>query len=193
MADRAAPGAMAQLVADYHQALYRYAYRLSGSAADAEDLTQQAYLIAQQKLDQVRDGACVRSWLFTVLRNCYLKSHRKRVALPLAEFDVEAIPQSPPSDPLDSQEIQAALDTLADDFKLVVLMFYFEHRSYREIADLLEIPLGTVMSRLARAKAHLRNRLSGTQQQETKPHERTDSCEQHHPGQTFHHPPATKR
>ena len=83
MADRAAPSAMVQLVADHHQELYRYAYRLSGSVSDAEDLTQQAFLIAQQKLGQVRDAGSVRGWLFTVLRNCYLKARGKRLALPI--------------------------------------------------------------------------------------------------------------
>lgn len=152
--------ALVQLVADYHEALYRYAYRLSGSAPDAEDLTQQVFLIAQQKLDQVRDAECVRGWLFTVLRNCYLKGRRKGLGLPVSELDVNTIPQAPPADLIDSEELQAAINTLGDEFKLVVLMFYFEHRSYREIADCLEIPLGTVMSRLARAKAHLRNHLA---------------------------------
>src|SRR5690606_34165254 len=65
--------ALAQLVAEHHQSLYRYAYRLSGSAADAEDLVQQVFLVAHQKLDQIRDAQSVRAWLFTVLRNCYLK------------------------------------------------------------------------------------------------------------------------
>lgn len=72
---------LASLVVEHHAVLYRYAFRLSGSAADAEDLTQQAFLVAQQKLDQVRSAECVRSWLFTVLRNCYLRSFRKRVPL----------------------------------------------------------------------------------------------------------------
>ncbi len=144
---------MAQLVADYHQRLYRYAYRLSGSAADAEDLTQQAFLVAQQKLDQVRDADAVQGWLFTVLRNCYLKSRRRSVALPVSELDVDTLPAEAPTAEIDSQELQAAIDTLAEEFKLVVLMFYFEHRSYREISELLEIPMGTVMSRLARARA----------------------------------------
>jgi RNA polymerase sigma-70 factor, ECF subfamily len=152
--------ALVQLVADYHEALYRYAYRLSGSAQDAEDLTQQVFLVAQQKLDQVRDADCVRGWLFTVLRNCYLKGRRKGLGLPVCELDVETIPQAPPAELIDSEELQAAIDTLGDDFKVAVLMFYFEHRSYREIAECLEIPLGTVMSRLARAKAHLRNHLA---------------------------------
>jgi RNA polymerase sigma-70 factor (ECF subfamily) len=159
--DAAAPGpALVQLVADYHEALYRYAYRLSGSAPDAEDLTQQVFLIAQQKLDQVRDAQCVRGWLFTVLRNCYLKGRRKGLGLPVCELDVNTVPQAPPADLIDSEELQTAIDTLGDEFKLVVLQFYFEHRSYREIADCLGIPLGTVMSRLARAKSHLRNYLS---------------------------------
>jgi RNA polymerase sigma-70 factor (ECF subfamily) len=152
--------AVAQLVADYHEPLYRYAYRLSGSAADSEDLTQQVFLIAHQKVDQVRDAQSVRGWLFTVLRNCYLKGRRKELGLPIAELDVNTIPAEPPGESIDSQELQAALDTLGDEFKLVVVMFYFEHHSYREIAEQLEIPLGTVMSRLARAKTHLRERLS---------------------------------
>jgi RNA polymerase sigma-70 factor (ECF subfamily) len=160
MADRAAPSAMARLVADHHQELYRYAYRLSGSVPDAEDLTQQAFLVAQQKLGQVRDAESVRGWLFTVLRNCYLKSRQKRLALPLADIDCSAIPDESPRQPVDRHALQEAIDGLGDEFKVVVLMFYFEHRSYREIAETLDIPPGTVMSRLARAKSHLRRWLS---------------------------------
>lgn len=160
MPERTAPLAVAQLVADYHAALYRYAYRLSGSAADAEDLTQQVFLIAQQKLDQVREAGCVRGWLFTVLRNCYLKSRRKTIGLPLAELDVSALPAEPPAEAIDSEALQNALASLSDEFRMVVLMFYFEYRSYREIAEQLEIPVGTVMSRLARAKQYLRERLT---------------------------------
>ncbi len=84
MADNGAPLDVAQLVADHHEVLFRYAYRLTGSIPDAEDLTQQVFLVAQQKSDQVRNLDCVRSWLFTVLRNCYLKSHRQRLPQPMA-------------------------------------------------------------------------------------------------------------
>lgn len=174
MAESAAPLDIAQLVTDHHQTLYRYAYRLTGVAADAEDLTQQTYLIAQQKLSQVRDAQCARSWLFTVLRNCYLKSRRQRTNLPAtdAEVDVNAIPETLAIDALgelavDSEQLQRAIDELADDFKLVVLMFYFEYRTYREIGEVLEIPLGTVMSRLARAKSHLRAALGWTERKES--------------------------
>jgi len=155
------PSAMAQLVADHHQTLYRYAYRLTGSVPDAEDLTQQVFLIAQQKIEQVRDVESVRGWLFTVLRNCFLKSLRQRVPMPVAntEIDVNSLPDEVLEAPIDSERLQAAVSALAEEFRIVVLMFYFEHHSYRTIAELLKLPQGTVMSRLARAKAHLRRKL----------------------------------
>lgn len=163
MADRAAPLDLATLVADHHAALYRYAYRLSGSAADAEDLVQQAYLVAQQKLDQLRDSAAARSWLYTVLRNLFLKSLRGREPLlaGACDMDLEDLPSKADPREIDGERLQAALNALGDDFKVVVLMFYFEERSYREIAEQLELPIGTVMSRLARAKGHLRQLLAG--------------------------------
>src|SRR6516225_4025132 len=65
-----------RLVADHAEVLYRYAFRLTGSVADAEDLTQQTFLIAHQKLSQVREPAGARGWLFAVLRRVYLKSQR---------------------------------------------------------------------------------------------------------------------
>jgi RNA polymerase sigma-70 factor (ECF subfamily) len=157
------PLAIERLVTDYHAALYRYAYRLSGCPADAEDLTQQVFLIAQQKIDQVRDAAGVQAWLFTVLRNCYLRDAGRRSPAPAADFDhdfdLEKIPQEITTEEIDRDELQQAINELPEEFKLVVLMFYFEHRSYREIAAELDIPQGTVMSRLSRAKSHLRQRL----------------------------------
>ncbi len=150
-----------QLVVDHHQALYRYAFRLAGSSADAEDLTQQVFLIAQQKLAQVRDAQGVRSWLFTILRNCYLKSRRTRVPLAAAsiDLDINDVPDEAVERPIDSEQLQRAIDSLEDDFKIPLLLFYFEYCSYREISERLGIPVGTVMSRLARAKARLRGQL----------------------------------
>jgi RNA polymerase sigma-70 factor (ECF subfamily) len=154
---------LVELVTAYSEPLYRYAYRLSGSAADAEDLTQQVFLVAHQKLDQLRCAECARGWLFSVLRNCYLKGRRGKLGLTLADVDVNGLLAEPPAT-LDSQELQEAINQLDDDFKVVVLAFYFENLSYREIAERLNIPLGTVMSRLARAKAHLRRRLHSDEQ-----------------------------
>ena len=158
---------VAVLVREHHQALFRYAYRLTGSAADAEDLTQQAFLIAQQKIDQVRQDGSRRSWLFTVLRNCFLKSRRRRGPALAGDIDldIEAIAQPTAVNgmdggPLDGQRIQAAIDSLPEEFRLVVLMFYFEELTYKEIAENLELPIGTVMSRLSRAKGRLRSVLT---------------------------------
>ena len=76
MADGPVVSQIARLVVDHHADVYRYAYRLAGSSVDAEDLTQQTFLAAQLKLAQLRSSDTARAWLFTILRNCYLKSRR---------------------------------------------------------------------------------------------------------------------
>lgn len=162
MADDRARMDVAQLVAEHYQAVYRFAYRLSGSAADAEDLTQQAFLVAQRKLAQLREDANARSWLFTILRNCFLKDCQRRRPVPVVDLQlsVDNIPiETPKEEEIDRQQLQEALDELSAGFRVVVVMFYFEDRSYREIAAELDLPIGTVMSRLARAKSFLRSKL----------------------------------
>jgi len=150
-----------QLVAQHHRAIYRYAYRLSGSEADAEDLTQQAFLTLAQKSDQIRDAASTRSWLHTVLRHAFLKTRRKKAPLPAASVDLDLayVPEEMPEDEIDREGLQHALDALPPDYRVVVVMFYFDQLAYREIAEELDIPIGTVMSRLSRAKSHLRSHL----------------------------------
>ncbi|MCA9265892.1 MAG: RNA polymerase sigma factor [Planctomycetales bacterium] len=153
-----------QLVLDHHEVLYRYAYRLTGSVHDAEDLVQQTFAIAQQKIDSIRDDRKSRSWLCTTLRRRYLKLMRKRVAVPASnvELDVDLVPHHVPAEDqgFDGERLQEALDALSEPFRVVVLLFYFEYRSYQEIAAELELPIGTVMSRLSRAKRQLRGILS---------------------------------
>ena len=157
MADDARRAQIGRLVEEHHAALYRYAYHLSGCAADAEDLTQQVYLVAQQKLEQLRDCECARGWLFTILRNTYFKTQRQpQPQTAIDSIDVSLLADEASDPPLDRQALQEAIGALPEDFRVVVLMFYFERRSYLEIAQMLEIPPGTVMSRLARAKAYLR-------------------------------------
>jgi RNA polymerase sigma-70 factor (ECF subfamily) len=169
MADHAPPVDTARLVAEHHAALYAYAYRLSGSAADAEDLTQQVFLVAQTKLDQLRCAQSARAWLCAVLRNAWLKSRMKRQPTPAGnlELNIDSIPEDTPDESaLDQEALQAALNRLPDEFKTVLLQFYFEHRSYREIAEDQGLPIGTVMSRLSRAKSHLRAALIVVEDQE---------------------------
>lgn len=153
-----------ELITAHHAAMYRYAYRLTGAQSDAEDLTQQAFLTAQQKLHQLRDPHKALAWLYSVLRSCYLKSRRKPTPQLAGNLDlnVEGLESGGPTPAalfeadLDRQAVQAAIDQLPDEFKIVVLMFYFEDQSYKEIAAELDLPIGTVMSRLSRAKARLR-------------------------------------
>ncbi|MGA2621057.1 MAG: sigma-70 family RNA polymerase sigma factor [Thermoguttaceae bacterium] len=150
-----------RLVAEHHEAVYRYAYRLTGSVPDAEDLTQQVFLAAQEGLDQLRCPESVRSWLFAILRNRFFKTCRREqpVAATSVGVDLDSLPSPENGDPIDSARLQEAIGGLGAEFRVVLAMFYFEQRSYREIAEQLQMPIGTVMSRLARAKRHLRARL----------------------------------
>ena len=154
---------LAALVREHHAALYRYAYRLSGCQADAEDLVQQAFVIAYEKSHQLRQAEKIRNWLYTVLRNCYLKSRRNAVPSTAVshEIDIEEIPDGDFDDGIDRELLQEALNELDSDFKLVLVMFYFEERSYKEIAAALNVKIGTVMSRLSRAKKRLRGQTAG--------------------------------
>jgi len=158
-----APVSIARLVRNHHREIYRYAYRLTGTVADAEDLSQQTFLIAQQKIDQLRDPAKANRWLMAVARNCFLKSLRRRRPSPAANLDMDmeevGIVQPPETQEVDSELLQAALNELPDQHRLILVMFYFDELSYKEIASELDVPMGTVMSRLARAKTRLRESL----------------------------------
>lgn len=159
------PPSLADLIRDHSAPLYRYAYRLAGQATDAEDLVQQTFLVAQQKLHQLREADRALAWLFAVLRSCFLRTRRKRLTLIDEEhYPLDAIASQPGGESsdawIDREALQFALSDMPDEFKLVVLMFYFEDLSYKDIAAQLEIPIGTVMSRLSRGKAHLRRCLA---------------------------------
>jgi len=152
---------LADLVERYYALLYRYAWRLTGSEADADDLTQQAFLTAQAKWDQLRDEAKAKSWLFTIARNVYLKELRSPTCLPSNALDELPAP-SPETGSVDfdREQLQNVLNDLPEEFRSPVVLFYFEEFSYREIAEQMGVPVGTIMSRLARAKAYLRQRLT---------------------------------
>lgn len=152
------------LVAEHAQAAYAYGFRLSGNAVDAEDLAQQAFLLAQINLHQLKDPTRSRSWLLQIVRNCFLREikQKKRTFL---ETDIdllisEEVTRNPVATEIDDEKIRIALDELPDDYRVVLLMFYFEDASYKQIASELELPIGTVMSRLARAKSHLRHKVA---------------------------------
>jgi len=151
-----------QLVSQYHQSVYRYAFRLTGSATDAEDLTQQVFLVAQRKIGQLRNADHACAWLFAILRHALARSFKRKqpVLAGNLELNLDNIPEDPPeASEVDSRQLQEAISSLPEPYRLVVVMFYFEELSYKEIAAKLELPMGTVMSRLARGKSHLRDKL----------------------------------
>lgn len=154
--------AVSTLVEQHYELLYRFAYRLSGSAADAEDLTQHAFLTAQRKLDQLREPDKARSWLLAVVRNAFLKDCRRNQGV---SFSVLPPAQEPFVDGetaaiLNADTVQMALQELPEEFRTPLILFYFQELSYKQIAELLEVPIGTVMSRLSRGKSQLRKRLA---------------------------------
>jgi RNA polymerase sigma-70 factor, ECF subfamily len=159
-------------------ALYRTALRMTRNQSDAEDLVQEAYLRAFRALDQYKDGTNLRAWLFRIMTNAYINDYRKRSRRPvnsslddLEEFylydhliDSGVQPSSErPEDVVLNQitadDVLKSLDVLSDDFRHVVLLADVEGFTYREIAEILDIPVGTVMSRLYRARRKLQGAL----------------------------------
>lgn len=163
MPEPASETSIDELVTQHYRMLYRYAFRLSGTASDAEDLTQQTYLHAQAHLNQLRDPERARAWLCAILRNCFRKQLRQRRSVSLdclESFPIEAAASADGyQGDIDEEELQHALAELPEEFRAPVILYYFGDFSYRQIAEQMLIPIGTVMSRLARAKAQLRARL----------------------------------
>ena len=156
------PETVQRLVEEHYPALYRYAYRLSGSSVEAEDLTQEAFCKAQLHLSQLRDPARAKPWLFSILRNAYLhhvRADKQSNCVSLDGIGDLAEPLPEPLPDIDPEKLQQALKELPEVFRTPIILYYFEDFGYREIAEQMDLPLGTVMSRLARAKAYLRARL----------------------------------
>lgn len=152
-----------QLVETYYAPLYRFGLSLSRNEADAGDLVQQTFYTWTTKGHQLRDTSKVKTWLFTTLYRDFLA--RKRYADRFVETEdadfVEPIHVAPSLvDALDASIVQKALQALDDRYRAPVTLFYMQQHSYREIAQILDIPIGTVMSRISRGKAELRRELS---------------------------------
>jgi RNA polymerase sigma-70 factor (ECF subfamily) len=145
----------------HHAGVFRYAFRLSGRHALAEDLTQQTFMTALSHGGTVRSPPAVRSWLLKVCRRLFLRGLARDgwLASGLETNDLTAKEPSPDSATETRDLLQAGLAALPEEYRVVVLMFFFEDASYQEIAAELGVPVGTVMSRLSRAKARLRSAL----------------------------------
>jgi RNA polymerase sigma-70 factor (ECF subfamily) len=153
-----------KLVDLYYPSLYRFAFSLTRQESEACDLTQETFLIWARKGHSVRDDRKIKSWLFTTLHREYLQKHRRRVRFPQVELE-EAETELPEIAPItmgniDRQNVLNALGQLDDNFQAVIALFYLEDYTYPEIAEILQIPLGTVKSRISRAIVQLQSLLS---------------------------------
>src|SRR5713101_2502211 len=152
-------------------ALYRVALRLTGNAADADDLVQETMLKAYRAWDQYEKGTNAKGWLLTILRNAFINEYRRRTRHP-ETVDLDAIepysvfgdvqdddPQGTFFDRIVDDEVLRAIDQLPEQFRETVVLSDVEGMSYEEIARILEVPVGTVKSRLFRARRLLQAKL----------------------------------
>jgi RNA polymerase sigma-70 factor (ECF subfamily) len=165
--------AFGEIVERHEDRLYNTIYRLVGSADDARDLLQDTFVKAYEKLDDFRGGSSLYTWLFRIAVNTSLSHRRRRtwvqMGAPAGDDDpnpgnaVADTAAVDPADPLIAAEtetlVQEAINSLDDEHRTVVVLRDIQHCDYHEIADILEVPPGTVKSRLHRARMMLRERL----------------------------------
>ena len=152
-----------QIVALHHESLYRFAFSLAGNPDDAAELTQEAYARLLNKSWQLRDQSRVKSWLCTTLYRIFLGWKRRESRFPHLEVlsvEKELPPLTPEiADQFDGEVAMDAALELEEHFRVPLVLHYLQCLSYREIAEVLNVPIGTVMSRLSRGKDLLRHRL----------------------------------
>jgi RNA polymerase sigma-70 factor (ECF subfamily) len=155
------PEVFSQLVDAHYTSLYRFALSLAKNSADAGDLVQQTFFIWATKGHGLRESTKAKSWLFTTLYREFLRGRRRDSRstsiedLAPAEADV-AGEEVDRVLKLDAASVVSALQTVDEVFRAPLTLFYLEELSYQEIAETLEVPIGTVMSRLSRGKTQLR-------------------------------------
>ena len=146
------------------RSLYGTAYRMTRNAHDAEDLVQETLLRAYRAFERFTPGTNIRAWLYTILHRARTDAFRKAGRSPkTVELEGEGPGVPPPQDALASgaEDLQRALDSLPDVFREAVVLRDVEDFSYDEIAKILEVPIGTVMSRIHRGRAQMRKILEG--------------------------------
>ncbi|MEE9225592.1 MAG: sigma-70 family RNA polymerase sigma factor [Bacteroidota bacterium] len=154
--------------------LYNYALRMTGNPADADDLVQETYLKAFRFWDKYEKGTNIRAWLFRIMKNSYINVYRKESREPdTVDYDeIKNFYNTIKDDSTDKNDLEEqllgnlltdetvkALETLPADFRTVVILCDIEGLTYEEIADFVEIPIGTVRSRLHRGRKILRGKL----------------------------------
>ena len=146
--------------------LRRYARALMSERAAADDLVQDTLERAWQKIALWRPGGDMRAWLFSIMHNFYIDQRRKPAlsTIPMEDEDFDVPTRATQSDALELQDLEAALQQLPDEQREVLLLVALEDMTYDEAAKTLDLPLGTVMSRLSRGRAKLRALMEGRSQ-----------------------------
>jgi len=152
------------LVDRFYAPLYQFAFSLTRAEADACDLTQQTFTVWATKGHQLRDASKVKTWLFTTLHREFLNSRRRQARFPHLELEAAAVelPTVPPSaiSRLDTAQVLDTLTQVDEVYQAAVALFYLQECSYNEMAEILDVPLGTVKSRLARGISQLQQLLA---------------------------------
>ena len=161
-------------LSEHVDGLYGYALVLSRNRTEAEDLVQETCLRAIRAMDRLRPDSNVKSWLFTILRNIWFNQLRQwRTTPEIVELDLDGTgtnkavdtakdPHATYVSNIEQEQVRTAIQQLPIEFREIIVLREYEELSYQEIATVLECPLGTVMSRLARARSKLRDLLSSS-------------------------------
>jgi RNA polymerase sigma-70 factor (ECF subfamily) len=151
------------LVTLYYETLYRFAFSLTRSEADACDLTQQTFYVWATKGNQVKDETKIKTWLFTTLHRMFLRSRRRQSRFPhfeISQVDSDLLQVTPAREAeLDTASLHDALAKIDQIFRGPVALFYLENCAYKDVARILGVPMGTVKSRIARGIAQLQKLL----------------------------------
>ena len=155
--------------------MYSAAFRLTRNATDAEDLLQETFLRAYRGFHQFEQGTNLKAWLYRILTNTFINSYRKKQREPqtisedevedwylyskMSEEGLEPSAEATVLEALPDEDVQEALSSLPDQFRVAVLLADVEGFSYKEIAEITGVPIGTVMSRLHRGRKALEKRL----------------------------------
>ncbi|HEV2713781.1 MAG TPA: RNA polymerase sigma factor [Terriglobales bacterium] len=166
--DRLTSAAFEELAMPLFDQLYNFAHWLTQERTEAEDLVQETYVKALRGLASFQPGTNFRAWMYRILRNTFLTSRTGLKAAATVPLDAEDAPEMPASsgtpesifiEKSQRHLLQSAIEELPLHFREVLLLCEVEEMSYQEIADALAIPIGTVMSRLSRARKVLRELL----------------------------------